>query len=109
MEKEMASHSSIRAWRISWTEEPGRLQSMGLQELDMTEQLNNNDLVEVSQKIEILVHSLFIPLFTWSHILFIKVSVSVFALCVSCSVVSDSVIPWAIESLDALEFLICYY
>ena len=34
LEKEMASHSSILAWRISWTEEPGRLQSMGLQESD---------------------------------------------------------------------------
>ena len=28
LEKEMASHSSILAWRIPWTEEPGRLQSM---------------------------------------------------------------------------------
>ena len=36
LEKEMATHSSILAWRIPWTEEPGRLQSMGLQELDMT-------------------------------------------------------------------------
>ena len=27
----MATHSSILAWRISWTEEPGRLQFMGLQ------------------------------------------------------------------------------
>ena len=32
----MAIHSSILSWRISWTEEPGRLQSMGLQESDMT-------------------------------------------------------------------------
>ena len=31
LEKGMATHSSILAWRISWTEEPGRLQSMGLQ------------------------------------------------------------------------------
>ena len=31
LEKEMATHSSILAWRISWTEEPGRLQSMGSQ------------------------------------------------------------------------------
>ena len=31
MEKEMATHSSILAWRIPWTEEPGRLQSTGLQ------------------------------------------------------------------------------
>ena len=30
LEKEMATHSSIPAWRIPWTEEPGRLQSMGL-------------------------------------------------------------------------------
>ena len=29
--KGMATHSRILAWRISWTEEPGRLQSMGLQ------------------------------------------------------------------------------
>ena len=33
----MATHSSIFAWEISWTEEPGGLQSMGLQELDTTE------------------------------------------------------------------------
>ena len=31
LEKEMATHSSILAWRISWTEEPGRLQSTGSQ------------------------------------------------------------------------------
>ena len=29
LEKEMATHSSILAWKISWTEEPGGLQSMG--------------------------------------------------------------------------------
>ena len=31
LEKEMAAHSSILAWRIPWTEEPSRLQSMGSQ------------------------------------------------------------------------------
>ena len=31
LEKEMATHSSILAWRIPWTEESGGLQSMGLQ------------------------------------------------------------------------------
>ena len=31
LEKEMATHSSNLPWRIPWTEEPGRLQSMGLQ------------------------------------------------------------------------------
>ena len=31
LEKEMATHSSILAWRIPWTEEPGMLQSPGLQ------------------------------------------------------------------------------
>ena len=31
LEKEMATHSSILAWKISWMEEPGRLQSTGLQ------------------------------------------------------------------------------
>ena len=40
LEKEMATHSSILAWRIPWTEEPVRQQSVGLQESDTTEQLN---------------------------------------------------------------------
>ena len=31
LKKEMATHSSILAWRIPWTEDPGRLQSMGSQ------------------------------------------------------------------------------
>ena len=31
LEKEMATHSSILPWKITWTEEPGRLQSTGLQ------------------------------------------------------------------------------
>ena len=31
LEEEMATHSSVLAWRIPWTEEPGRLQSMGSQ------------------------------------------------------------------------------
>ena len=31
LEEGMATHSSILAWRIPWTEEPGRLQFMGLQ------------------------------------------------------------------------------
>ena len=36
LEKEMAPHSSILAWRIPWTEEPGGPQSIALQGLDMT-------------------------------------------------------------------------
>ena len=36
LEKEMATHSSIFAWRMLWTEKPVRLQSMGSQESNMT-------------------------------------------------------------------------
>ena len=36
-EEGMATHSSILAWRIPWTEKPGGLQSQGRKELDMTE------------------------------------------------------------------------
>ena len=36
----MATHSSTLAWKIPWTEEPGRLQSMGLLRVGMTEQLH---------------------------------------------------------------------
>ena len=39
-EKAMAPHSSTFAWKIPWTEEPGRLQSMGSLESDMTERLH---------------------------------------------------------------------
>ena len=37
LEKEIETHSSILAWKILWTEEPGGLQSMGHKELDTTE------------------------------------------------------------------------
>ena len=37
LEKEMATHSSILAWKVPWMEEPGRLQSLGPKESDMTE------------------------------------------------------------------------
>ena len=40
LEKEMAAHSSILAWKIPWMEEPGRLQSMGHKESDTTERLH---------------------------------------------------------------------
>ena len=35
LEKEMATHSNIPVWEIPWAEEPGNIQSMGSQELDM--------------------------------------------------------------------------
>ena len=42
LEKRMATHSSILAWRIPWREEPGLLQSTGRKELDMTERLGTS-------------------------------------------------------------------
>ena len=42
LKKEMATHSSILAWKAPWTEEPGGLQSMDHKESDKTEQLNDN-------------------------------------------------------------------
>ena len=45
LEKEMATHSSIIAWETPWTEEPGGLQTMGLQRIghdSATEQQQNN-------------------------------------------------------------------
>ena len=41
LEKEMATHSSVDAWKIPWTEEPSGLQSMGSQRVNMTEQLTH--------------------------------------------------------------------
>ena len=37
LEKDMVTHSSILAWRIPWSEEPGGLQSMGRKQSEMTE------------------------------------------------------------------------
>ena len=42
LEKEVATHSSILAWRIAWTEKSGGLQSTESQELDRIEQLNHH-------------------------------------------------------------------
>ena len=40
LKKEMATHSSTLAWKIPWTEELGRQQSMGSQRVDITERLH---------------------------------------------------------------------
>ena len=53
MEKEMTTHSSILAWKIPWTEEPGRLQSMELQRVEhdlVTKPQPIKDVVIVSNK-----------------------------------------------------------
>ena len=42
LEKGMASHSSILAWRISWSKKPGRLQHKGAVKSDMTEHIVNS-------------------------------------------------------------------
>ena len=44
LEKGMTAHSSILAWEIPWTEEPGGLQPWGHKETDTTQQLNNNNI-----------------------------------------------------------------
>ena len=49
VEKEMATHSGILAWRIPWTEEPGGLRSMGLQRV-------GHELAMKQQQLEALVY-----------------------------------------------------
>ena len=44
----MATHSSILAWRIPWTEVPGGLQPVGSQELDMTENLGQRTVIIIN-------------------------------------------------------------
>ena len=50
MEKEMATHSSILAWRIPWTDDPGRLQSMGSEksETGLSDYNKTTDLDKIS-------------------------------------------------------------
>ena len=45
MEKQMATHSRILAWRISWTEEPAGRQSMGSQRVDHNRVIKQLDLL----------------------------------------------------------------
>ena len=53
LQKEMATHSSILAWEIPWTEEPGRLQSIGSQrvEHDLVTKLNQNQILLHENKV----------------------------------------------------------
>ena len=51
LEKEMATHSSILAWKIPWTEEPGRLYGpWGHKESDMTEWLTQHNCIMMGQQ-----------------------------------------------------------
>ena len=55
LEEEMTTHFSILAWRILWTEEPGRPQFMASQELDTTERLTHT--LFIHKRNEILIHA----------------------------------------------------
>ena len=76
LEKEMATHSSILAWRIPWTEEPGKVQSLGSQRVwhdwsNLVCNIRSTPLplifrVPVSWT-QTAIYSLFTP---WSHLLF---------------------------------------
>ena len=72
LEKEMATHSSVLAWRIPWTEEPNRLQSIGSQESDTTQRLNH---LNHHQQISTLEYFLFICLCLFIHLLFSWLSI----------------------------------
>ena len=60
LEKEVATHSSILAWKIPWTEEPGGLQAMGSKESDMTERLNHRhhlrESLSINEKMQLQTH-----------------------------------------------------
>ena len=67
LEKRMATHPSIIAWRIPWTEEPGRLQSMGSQRVG--QYWGTNTFTLICMKSESESHSL-MPHSLWSHELY---------------------------------------
>ena len=52
LEKGVAIHSSVLAWRILRTEEPGGLLSMGSQRVDKTEQIGRQDLKRLEEEIQ---------------------------------------------------------
>ena len=60
LEMEIATHSSILAWRIPWTEEPGRLQSMGLQRVE-------HDLTMKTTTTKYVYIPMYINISMWTH------------------------------------------
>ena len=58
LESEMASHSSVLAWRIPWTEEPGVLQSMGCKESDMTKHSTTTNICDLEYIKKELYHNI---------------------------------------------------
>ena len=61
LEKEMATHSNILTWRIPWTEKSGRLQFMGLQELDTTDWLSTHIVIPATDELHFLDLLLYSP------------------------------------------------
>ena len=55
LEKEMATHSSTLAWKIAWMEEPGSIQSMGLQRLGHDYVTNFHFLTDIECRVRIQV------------------------------------------------------
>ena len=80
----MATHSSILAWRIPWTEELGGLQSTGRQESDTTEQLHFHFLISQKSVGDHLI---------WKENVFTGLNKNIESENVSHSVVSDSLGP----------------
>ena len=57
LEKEMVTHYSILVWEILWTKEPGRPQSIGSQESDMTSRINHHHHMGlISNDVPVLIH-----------------------------------------------------
>ena len=59
LEKEMATHSSIHAWKIPWTEEPGGLQPMGSQRVILVEYFSSTCILASNGIIIIILYSEF--------------------------------------------------
>ena len=106
LEKEMATHSSILAWKILWTEEPGGLQSIVLQrvEYDWAEQHNSTSLYLWELSVRTQKHML--PEFTTNHIHWL-VSFKVEKKCV-CKTQNVICIILFSSQLSSLPFWYCW-
>ena len=90
----MATHSSTLVWKITWMKEPGRLQSMGSQESDMTEQLHYGPKVPGSYAILLFTASDFTSITSHIHkwVLFLLL-LCLFSLSgVICPLISSSIL-----------------
>ena len=88
LEKEMATHSSVLAWEIPWTEEPGELQFLGLQRVrheSATKTTASNTYLTFPLLMSVVTYTFSFPIWVIWHFLFFFLQDNLLEICLFCS------------------------